>query len=52
MESARFPLHSIAYDNVFLDGRKSTQHPIYRKLICHPVDLVGEALMNPIMVVI
>jgi hypothetical protein len=52
MEGERFPLHGIAYDNVFEDGRKSTQHPIYRKFICHPVDLVCEALMNPIMVTV
>jgi hypothetical protein len=49
MEGERFPLHSISYDNVFVEGRKSAQHPIYRKNICYPVDLVGEAPMNPIM---
>jgi hypothetical protein len=42
----------MAYDNVFVDGRKSTQHPVYHKFICHPVDLVGEAPMNHIMVAI
>jgi hypothetical protein len=52
MEGERFPLHTIAYDNIFVDGRKSTQHPIYRKFICHPVDIVGEALMNPITVAV
>jgi hypothetical protein len=50
MEDERFPLHGIAYDNVFVDGGKSAQHLVYRKFICHPVDLVGEAPMNPIMV--
>jgi hypothetical protein len=50
MEGARFSLHGIAYGNVFIDGRKSTQHPIYPNFICHLVDLVGEASMNPIMV--
>jgi hypothetical protein len=38
-----FETYHIAYDNVFVDGRNSTQHPVYRKFICHPVDLVGEA---------
>jgi hypothetical protein len=52
MEGERFPFHGIAYDNVFVDGRKSAQHPVYHKFICHPVDLVGEAPMNPIMVVV
>jgi hypothetical protein len=52
MESERFPLHGIAYENVFVDGRKSKHYPIYRKFICHRVDLVGEAPMNPIMVVV
>jgi hypothetical protein len=52
MEGERFALHGVAYDNVFVDGRKSAQHPVYRKFICHPVDLVGEAPMNPIMVVV
>jgi hypothetical protein len=40
MEDELFFLHCIAYDNVFVDGRKSTRHPVYRKFICHPVDLV------------
>jgi hypothetical protein len=47
--------HSIfirTHDNVIVDGRKSTRHPVYRKFICHPVDLVGEAPMNPIMVAV
>jgi hypothetical protein len=52
MEGEWFALHGIAYDNVFVDGRRLAQHPIYRKFICHPVDLVGEAPMNPIMVVV
>jgi hypothetical protein len=52
MEDERFSLHDIAYDNVFVAGRKSTLHPIYCNFICHPVVLVGEALMNPIMVVV
>jgi hypothetical protein len=52
MKGERFPLHGIAHGNVFVDGRKSTQHPTYRKFIYHLVDLVGEALMNSIMVVI
>jgi hypothetical protein len=47
MEGKRFSLHGIAYDNVFVDVRKSTQHPIYRNFICHQVDLVEEAPMNP-----
>jgi hypothetical protein len=51
-EGEQFPLHGIAYVNVFVDGRKSKQHPIYRKFICHPIDLVGEAFTNPIMVVV
>jgi hypothetical protein len=49
MEDELFFLHGIAYDNVFVDERKSTRHPVYRKFISHPVDLVGEAPMNPIM---
>jgi hypothetical protein len=50
MKGERFPLHGIAYDNVFVAGRKSTVHSIYRNLIFHLVVLVGEAFMNPIMV--
>jgi hypothetical protein len=50
MEVERFSLHVIVYDNVFVDGRNSTQTPIYRNFVCHSVDLVGEAPMNSIMV--
>jgi hypothetical protein len=52
MEDELFFLHGIAYDNVFVGGWKSTQHPVYRKFICQPVDLFGEARMNPIMVAV
>jgi hypothetical protein len=50
MEGEGFSLHGIAHDNVIVDGRKSTRHSVYHKFICHPLDLVGEAFMNPIMV--
>jgi hypothetical protein len=52
MKGERFLLHGIANEKVFVAGRKSTLHPIYRNFISHPVDLVGEALMNPIMVAV
>jgi hypothetical protein len=52
MEGEWFFLHGMAYNNVFVAGRKSTLHPIYRKFICHLVDVVGEALINPIMVAV
>jgi hypothetical protein len=52
MEVEQFSLNGISYDNVFVDGRKSTHHPLYHKINYHLIDLVGEALMNPIMVAI
>jgi hypothetical protein len=52
MGGERFALHGLSYDNVFVDGRKSTQQPIYRKFIHCLVDLVGEAPMNPTMVTV
>jgi hypothetical protein len=52
MEGEWFSLYGMVYDNIFVAGRKSTLHPVYCKFICHPVDIVSEELMNPIMVVV
>jgi hypothetical protein len=50
MEGVWFSLHGTTYNNVFVAGRKSTLHPIYRNFICHLVVLVSEAPINPIMI--
>ena len=44
----RFSLHHIAHDQIFVGRRKSTQHPIYREVICYlVVPLSHMASMHP-----
>jgi hypothetical protein len=45
--ASKFRHLTIAYDKIFVDGRKWAQHPIYQNFICHPIVQVGKAPMNP-----